>query len=160
MNEIDNEEDHEQELRINVLLSEYDIHRASIKEMIEDLEKIRQRIDILIPDTLDARYIRFFEEKVKAITGLFSSLLDMRKEIAKSIKDEIDIRRKIKNAENQFDIDDLVDIRSMAFKIDEFKKDKEKHQKERMDKNKEQTIEEGIEIPGITKNMEGMINVK
>lgn len=144
-----------QEEKINTLLSEYDIHRAAIKEMIVDLEKIRTRIDTLIPDSLDARYMRFFEEKVKSITGLFNSLLDMRREIAKSIKDEIDIRRRIKNSEENFDIDALVDIRSMAAKIDEFRENKNKHQQKRIAENKEQTIDEGIDIPGITSIVEG-----
>ena len=150
-------EDHEniQEQKIDALLNIYDEHRAAIKEMIVDLEKIRERIDTLIPDTLDARYMRFFEEKVKSITALFNSLLDMRKEIAKSVKDEIDIRRRIKNAEGAIDIEDMLDIRSMTTKIDDFKREKEKMQKKRMKENSEQTIEEGIDIPGITSRVEG-----
>jgi len=150
-------EDHEniQEQKIDALLNIYDEHRAAIKEMIVDLEKIRERIDTLIPDTLDARYMRFFEEKVKSITALFNSLLDMRKEIAKSVKDEIDIRRRIKNAEGAIDIEDMLDIRSMTTKIDDFKREKEKMQKKRMKENSEQTIEEGIDIPGITSRVVG-----
>ena len=144
-----------QEQKIDALLNIYDEHRAAIKEMIVDLEKIRERIDTLIPDTLDARYMRFLEEKVKSITALFNSLLDMRKEIAKSVKDEIDIRRRIKNAEGAIDIEDMLDIRSMTTKIDDFKREKEKMQKKRMKENSEQTIEEGIDIPGITSRVEG-----
>jgi len=147
-----------QEQKIEKLLSIYDEHRAAIKDMITDLEKIRGRIDTLIPDTLDTRYMRFFEEKVKSISGLFNSLLDMRKEIAKSVKDEIDIRRRIKNADDAIDIEDMLDIRSMTNKIDQFKHEKDKMQKERNKKNKEQTIDEEINIPGITSRVEGAIN--
>lgn len=140
----------EQQERINFLLHEYDDHRIAIKSMITDLEKIRVRIDTLIPDSLDQRYIRFFEEKVKSMTGLFNSLLEMRKEIAKSVKDEIEIRRRIKSDDEGIDIEDMVDVRSMATKVDEFKEKIEKLQKSRFKAIKEQTIDKSIEIPGLT----------
>jgi hypothetical protein len=149
-----------QEEKINALLGEYDNHRLEIKSMIEYLEKIKVRIDTLIPDKLDARYVRFFEEKVKSITGLFNTLLEMRKEIAKSIKDEIEIRRRIKNAEEMIDIEDVLDIRSMAKKIDEFKDQKNKLQEERIKNNEKQPMEDGIEIPGINVSVEGYRNDK
>ncbi len=144
--------------KIEQLLNEYDIHRAAIKDMIADLEKIRVRVDTLIPDTLDARFMRYFEEKVKSVTALFNSLLDMRREIAKSIKDEIDIRRRIKNTDKIADIEEMLDIRGLASKIDQFKNEKEKIQKKRIKENKEQTIEDGINIPGITSRVEGALN--
>jgi len=136
--------------RVNYLLQEYDDHRDAIKVMIVDLEKIREKIDILIPDTLDARYIRFFEEKVKSITGLFITLLEMRKEIAKSVKDEIDIRRKVRSDEKGIDLEDMLDVRSMANKIDDFTKKAKKVQNNRVEEIKKQTIDENIEIPGLT----------
>lgn len=140
----------EQQEKINSLLTEYDDHRAAIKGMINDLEKIREKIDILIPDSLDNRYIRFFEEKVKSMTGLFSTLLEMRKEIAKSVKDEIDIRRRIKTEDELIDLEDMLDVRSMAAKVEQFKDETKKIQKKRLQVIKDQTIDEGIEIPGLT----------
>lgn len=140
----------EQQERIDFLLHEYDDHRDAIKNMIVDLEKIRVRIDTLIPDSLDQRYMRFFEEKVKSITGLFNSLLEMRKEIAKSVKDEIEIRRRIKGDEDMIDIEDMLDVRSMATKIDQFREETNKVQKGRLKVIKDQTIDEEIEIPGLT----------
>jgi len=139
-----------QQDRIDFLLKEYDDHRDAIRNMIVDLEKIRVRIDTLIPDNLDARYMRFFEEKVKSITGLFNSLLDMRKEIAKSVKDEIEIRRKIKNDDELIDIDDMLDVRSMASKIDKFKEDTSKTQKKRLEVIQNDIVDGDIEIPGLT----------
>lgn len=140
--------------KITFLLSEFDDHRDALKTMIVDLEKIRERVDTLIPDSLDARYMRFFEEKIKSITGLFNSLLEMRKEITKSVKDEIEIRRKITGDEEMIDIEDLMDVRSMASKIDKFKAEQDKLHKKRMEENKEQTVDEGIDIPGITSRVE------
>ena len=141
----------EQQERIEFLLKEYDDHREAIKSMITDLEKIRVRIDTLIPDNLDARYMRFFEEKVKSITGLFNALLEMRKEIAKSVKDEIEIRRRIKgDNEDMIDIEDMLDVRSMASKIEQFREETNKVQKRRLKVIKDQIIDEEIEIPGLT----------
>ena len=148
MNEDDAKD--EQQERIDFLLKEYDDHRDAIKDMIVDLEKIRVRIDTLIPDNLDARYMRFFEEKVKSITGLFNSLLEMRKEIAKSVKDEIEIRRRIRNDEDLIDIEDLLDVRSMATKIYQFKEETGKIQKRRLKLIKDKIVDSGIEIPGLT----------
>jgi len=140
----------EQQERIDFLLKEYDDHRDAIKNMIADLEKIRERIDTLIPDTLDARYMRFFEEKVKSITGLFNSLLEMRKEIAKSVKDEIEIRRRIKSDDEMIDIEGMLDVRSMANKVDQFKEETQKMQKARLKLIQDQNIDDEIEIPGLT----------
>ena len=140
----------EQQEKINSLLTEYDDHRAAIKDMIADLEKIREKIDILIPDSLDNRYIRFFEEKVKSMTGLFTTLLEMRKEIAKSVKDEIDIRRRIKTEDELIDLEDMLDVRSMAAKVEQFKDETKKIQKKRLQVIKDQIIDDEIEIPGLT----------
>jgi len=144
-----------QEKKINSLLIEYDDHRDAIKNMIVDLEKIREKIDKLIPDTLEARYVRFFEEKIKTITALFNSLLEMRKEIAKSVKDEIDIRRRIKDQNDMVDLDGLLDVRKMADTIEKFKKSTDVIKRKRINKNKEQTVDEKIEIPGITSEIGG-----
>ena len=147
-----------QQQKIEKLLAEFETHRSAIKNMITDLETIRAKIDKLIPEQLDARYMRFFEEKVKSITGLFNSLLEMRKEIAKSIKDEIEIRRKIKDKSGELDLEDLLDVRGMAKKVDKFKDDTKKMKEERLSKTKEQTIDESIEIPGINDNKGETIN--
>jgi hypothetical protein len=140
--------------KIEALLVEFTIHRDAIREMIVDLEKIRANIDRLIPDTLDARYVRFFEEKVKSITNLFNALLEMRKEIAKSAKDEIEIRRRVKNKIVDIDLDELFDIRSMVDKIDTLKDKTRKLRENRIEKNKEIEYDEFITIPGLNDEKE------
>ena len=140
--------------KIDKLLLEYDSHRDKIRDMILDVEKIKEKIDILIPDSLDARYMRFFEEKVKSVTALYGSLLDMRKEITKSIKDEIEIRRKVQSPEEALgNLDDILDIRSMVSKIDEFKAKKTRLQEERFAKMENQKIDPDINIPGISTDL-------
>lgn len=103
------------------LLKEYNDHRAAIKKMIVDLEKIQVKVDTIFPETMDKRFIRIFEEKIKAVTGLFNSLLDMRKEIAHSIKDEIEVRRRL-GGEGDSKLEDLLDVRKIAKKVELFQK--------------------------------------
>ncbi len=129
--------------RTDDLLNEYIEHRAAIKGMIKDLEEIKESIDKLIPKHLDARMARFFEEKVKAVTGLFGALLDMRKEIAKSVKDEIEIRRKIGGSGDTSDnLEKFLDIRKLADKVSRFKKEKDNLVKSR---EEDELIPEEIE---------------
>ena len=56
---------------INRLLIEFQDHRDAIMKMIKDIEQLQDKMDKLIPNKLDARYVRFFEEKIKVITEFF-----------------------------------------------------------------------------------------
>ena len=68
------------------------------------------------------RYQRFFEEKVKSTTELYKTLLDMRKEIGKSLKDEIEIRRRIEKDEGGGEgLEEILDVRKLAKKIETLK---------------------------------------
>ncbi|MGD2072079.1 MAG: hypothetical protein PVG65_01130 [Candidatus Thorarchaeota archaeon] len=140
----------EAQTQIEELLDEFKIHRNEIKQMISELSKIKDRVDTLIPTKVDGRYVRLFEEKVKAMTNLFGTLLEMRKEISKSLKDEIDLRRK---AEVKGDLGDIIedelDFGAIAEKIESFKESRQKL-KEKFDKEieDEPAIEE-IDIPGV-----------
>jgi len=134
---------------IEELIVQFEAQRKAILEMIGQLETIKQKIDILIPDTLDKRYLRFFEEKVKTITNLFTTLLEMRKEISKNLKEEIEIRRKIVMKETDFDFESTIDVRKIADTIENFKK-KRDDIKEKLDKSIEKSMtKDGVEIPGI-----------
>lgn len=129
------------------LLTEFDDHRNAIKEMIVELDAIKQNIDKLIPTSLDARYIRFFEEKVKSVTLLFNSLLEMRKEIVKSVREEIDLRRKLDTKDGIEDFENIIDIRKVAKKVESFK-EKQQEFKDNIDRKKLEDYE-GIDIPGV-----------
>ena len=136
-----------EESRVEHLLKEFDDHRVALKDMIKELDGIKEKIDRLIPTSLDARYIRFFEEKVKSVTNLFNSLLEMRKEIIKSVREEIELRRKLEPSEGGSDIENQIDIRKVAEKVEGFK---EKQLKLR-EKKKIHDMEDykDIEIPGV-----------
>jgi 6-pyruvoyl-tetrahydropterin synthase len=138
------------EIIASELMGEFDEHRKAIKSMIADLERIKAKIDRVIPDTLDARYIRFFEEKVKSVTNLFNSLLEMRKEITKSVREELELRNKISGSKDRTqELEDLLDIRQMAEKVEDFRSNKLKLLKKLDVEEDKIEIPEGVKIPGI-----------
>lgn len=132
---------------IENLLVEFAGQRDEIKEMLGELEILKKNIDSLFPETMDKRYKLFFDEKVKAATSFFNVLLDMRKELIKSLKDEIEIRRKIEHKDKMFDLDGLLDVRKMARTVETFKDKTEKLKKKRS--IKDEIISDGIEVPGV-----------
>lgn len=134
--------------KIDELLEEFVEHRAAIKLMIGDLEEIKKNVDKVIPTRLDARHIRFFEEKVKSVTALFNALLEMRKEIARCVKEEIEIRRKIDKGEKEWDIDEMFNVRDFADKVTDFKEESKKLREKIIEKVPKNF--DDIEIPGIT----------
>ncbi|MHA1815358.1 MAG: hypothetical protein ACTSX1_05080 [Candidatus Heimdallarchaeaceae archaeon] len=131
----------ENEKIIADLLNEFREHRNAIMNMIGDLEGIKSHIDRLIPERLDARYVRFFEEKVKSITALFNALLDMRKELTKSLKDEIEIRRKIDITSGGQTLTEIIDIRDIAARVERFKKKQDQLKGKSIESAKRETDE-------------------
>ena len=106
------------------LLQEFIDQRNAIKLMISDLEKVKSRIDSLLPDSIDKRFIRIFEEKVKTMTELFRVILDMRKEIIKNAKDEIELRKRfLGNDDDEFDIR-IFNVKKIAERVERLSRDK------------------------------------
>jgi len=126
------------------LLTEFQDQRLALKLMITDLEKIKVKVDTILPDRLDNRLVRLFEEKIKTITSLFQTMLDVRKEILKSVKDEVDIRTKVNLGS---DIEEsLEDIRGLAKRVEKLQKetkllDEEQTKKDMKDVSKEENAE-------------------
>ncbi len=111
--------------KIEELLQEFIEQRNKLKEMVNKLEKLSDQVDRLFPTNFDARYARFFEEKVKSATEMFKAILEIRKEIIKCSKEEIEIRRR--NGMN--DDDNLLDQLDVAKIISSFEKSKKKAEK-------------------------------
>jgi len=105
------------------LLVEFKEQREALKDMINDLDDLKANIDKLFPEKLDQRYQRFFEEKVKSATGLLNLLLDIRKEITRTIKDEIEIRRRIKDPNDDSNIEEMINVRSIVKKVEKHNRD-------------------------------------
>jgi hypothetical protein len=111
------------ELIIQNLLEDFTTQRQALLSMVEDVEKLKADIDKLFPEKLNARYANFFEEKVKTAVSMFNVLLDIRKELLKTTKDEIDIRRKVTG---KGDLNELIDVRKLASKMENFESKKDK----------------------------------
>jgi hypothetical protein len=107
--------------KLEKLLDEYQEQRVSLKAIITDLEKFRVKIEKLFPESMDNRYVRFFDEKVKAVTELYKAILDIRKEITKNIKDEFDLVRKLELEEREDD-NKVDDIRALAKELEKLNK--------------------------------------
>ena len=120
----------EQNSQIESLVNDFARERTSLNEMITDLEKIKSKIETLFPETMDKRYVRFFEEKMKAMTSLFGTILDIKKEIMKGIKTEVDLRKALSSKDNDDNMDDF-DIREMAMKMDKLQNDMDKQKNKR-----------------------------
>jgi len=105
------------------LLTEFQENRKKLHEMIADLEEVKVKIDKLIPKKLDQRYRFMFEERVKTIVSMFTTLLDVRKEITRSLKDELDFRRRL--ADKHGDMDDIegkIDVQALAARVEKLNK--------------------------------------
>lgn len=131
---------------VESLLAEFKVQRDAILVMINDLEGFKSKIDKLLPTSLDARYLRFFEEKVKSATELFKTILEMRKELQKSLKDEIELRRKIDIEEGGVGIEDTIDVRKIAERVEAFRKKSDAVKLEVLAKAKRETDEMACKI--------------
>jgi hypothetical protein len=103
------------------LIEEFSKQREQLKIMVTELEKLKDGIEKIFPERLDARYSRFFEEKIKTVTELFKAILEIKKEISKTIKDEIDLRNKYESGET-LDEDNYLgeaDIRTLVKRIEQ-----------------------------------------
>ena len=119
--------------KLLILIEEFAIQRVELNNMIKDLEKIKAKIDTLFPENLDKRYIRFFEEKMKSLTSLFGTILDIRKEIMKSVKTEFDLRKHLTEiSDNSDDPLNDFDIDQFDKAISKLKKDHDKQKAKRV----------------------------
>lgn len=111
--------------KYEILIDEFSKQRNELKTMITELEKFKSRVDTILPDNIDKRFMRYFEEKIKTVTELFKAILDIRKEITKITKDEFELRRKLSIEEDDGDIDGVIDIKKLADRVANLGKKKE-----------------------------------
>lgn len=118
-----NKNTNDQELYIDGLLGEMKGVRDAVFQMITELEVLSKNVSALFPQALNYKSKWIFEEKVKATTEMFKTLLEMRKEVLRSLKDEIEIRRRIRREDDsELDLEDMFNIRELAGKVVKFQK--------------------------------------
>jgi hypothetical protein len=138
--------------QVQDLLSEFKVQRDEIKDMVEEIEKLRSQVALLFPESVDARTRKFLEDKVKTMVGFYNVLLDMRKEISKSVKDEMEMRRRLTSEDfDPEDIDTLLDIADLSKKVEKFAEQKTNLQNKRIKAHKgiSELEEKGIDVPGL-----------
>lgn len=102
------------------LLVEYRDQREALKILIDELEKLKKDIDKLFPERLDKRYLGgLFDQKIKAATEMFKAILELRKEIAKNVKDEFEMRRKLDSDTNEGIDGGVFDVRKAVKMLQE-----------------------------------------
>ncbi len=138
--------------QVQELLDEFKAQRNEIKGMVVEIEGLRKKMELLFPESIDARTRKFLEDKVKTMVAFYNVLLDMRKEISKSVKEEMDMRRRLTDGDLELDdIDELLDIGALSKKVEKFAEEKVKIQNKRLKDHKglDELEEKGIEIPGL-----------
>ena len=102
--------------KVEALLNEYSEGRV---ELIKDLKSVRDLKDSLtklFPEDVTFRNRHLLEDKIKTVSGFYSTILNIRQEINKSISNEIDLRRKLVLKE---DVDKgKFDVRELASRIE------------------------------------------
>ena len=115
----------EEETYTEKLLISLKNNRDELMSLIDELETFKKNISALFPEKIDQRYVRLFEEKIKTITSLFQLILEIRKEFTRQVVQEVELRRKLKIDDSEKNIADLIDIRSIARKIEKLKETSE-----------------------------------
>ncbi len=110
------------------LIDELTQSRGKLNSYVEELESMMSEAKELFPKKVDYRSKWNIEEKIKTLNEFFGSMLRVRQEIHKTIKDEIELRRKLESGnsnEDEFNIDDIATLAKLADKIEEVRAQKD-----------------------------------
>lgn len=108
------------EPKVEELLNKLTESREKLEVYAGELEGLKNNVTSMFEREQTYRSKFVLDEKVRAMSEFYSSILRLRQEINKVLKDEISIRSNVK--ERRADSDD--DIRDMARKVSEMTKDK------------------------------------
>ena len=78
--------------KILSLIKEIESSRTTLLTYVSDVESLLNKISSLFPVNLDFRNKHVLEDKLKVSSSFYTTLLNLRQEIHKSLKEEIDIR--------------------------------------------------------------------
>ena len=109
--------------RIQTILDEFKEQREELKKMVQDVEKQKDQVEHLFSKgSRDYRSMKVFEEKLRAATEFYKTILEIRKEITRSLKDESEMRRKIDSGDGGGG--EIGDIRQLANSLEQHWKKK------------------------------------
>jgi uncharacterized coiled-coil DUF342 family protein len=108
---------------IEKLLGQFSESREELSKYMGEVEDIRKKVEAIFPTTTDFRNKFVLEEKIKAMSAFYSTLLNIRQEFNKSIKEEIELRRKMSSTRDGTG-EDKLDLRAIASMVEEELKNK------------------------------------
>jgi hypothetical protein len=85
----------EKDPKIDQLLIELSTNRDNIRQKLSDLESFKDQVQKVFPTNLDFRNKFLVDDKLKIVTGFYSTLLNYMQELNRSTREEIEVRRKI-----------------------------------------------------------------
>ena len=103
---------------IEKLLKELSTSREELKKYITDVDILRNKISEMFPQNMDFRNRYVLDDKIKTMSSFYGILLNIRQEINKTIKEEIELRRKLKPGGDNT----ITDIRQLAEMIENHNK--------------------------------------
>lgn len=131
-------------IKMDELLKKLESSRDTLEVYVSDLETLKGKVHSIFPtDLTNYRNKWVLDEKIKASTQFFDSLLRLRQEINRTIKDEVEIRRKLVNREG--DGLEEEDVRALADAINESLKKTKHNEKDNGSKTTEQKVKEDNE---------------
>jgi hypothetical protein len=81
--------------RVKELLATYSERRGKVDGYIDEMEGMKDQIMGMFPEKLDHRSKYLLEEKIKASSSFYHTLLSLTQEYNKSVVQEIEIIRKL-----------------------------------------------------------------
>ena len=111
----------EMDVKTKELVDKLSDSRDKLETYVGELEELKEKISSIFPTELNYRNKFALEEKVKTMSEFYNSLLRLRQEVNKTIKDEIEIRRKSDASES--DEISSSDIRKLAQELDRMQKE-------------------------------------
>jgi len=112
--------------KIEELLKQLSVSRDELLKYMGDVDEIRKKVDSIFPNSQDFRNKFVLEEKIKAASSFYSTLLNIRQEYNKTLKEEIEIRRKLTVGN---DDENNIDVRAVADQVEEHLKKKDNEEK-------------------------------
>lgn len=103
------------------LVDKLSTSRDKLEVYVGELEELKEKISTIFPTELNYRNKFALEEKVKTMSEFYNSLLRLRQEVNKTIKDEIEIRRKTSSGDKE--TFDMNDIRKLAQEMEKITKE-------------------------------------
>lgn len=122
--------------KIEKLLDDFEEQREALKKYIQEIEQLKGNIgQVFSKNQRDYRNYMLFEQKLRTATEFYKTMLEMRKEITKTLKDESELRNKLLSGGE--DLEDQIDVAYLADKLQSFQKKSEKHKEVAAEKYQE-----------------------